>query len=152
MGSLFRFFRNNIVIIFTMMFLAIFKITSEILIKNELMYREWVRIFAIIIISAGIIIWTYQLLLKMKKHKILFVVLNILFLLVLIAYMFVAYVVYNFYYHQEYVMEIEGKKYVVHCISKSKNAVCYYEYQGPFFMSIYETDIERHGRDSFFDL
>lgn len=69
MKSFFKFCKNNIVIIFTIIFATIFKISLQILTIMELMYREWVCVLAIIIIATGIIIWIYQFMLKIKKIK-----------------------------------------------------------------------------------
>lgn len=118
----------RIILLDTILYGVIIVILYFILSFFKLMFREWIYITSAIIIMIGFVIGIVQLLLKVKKKIIKWIVISVFIILLLLStpmiYFFGA-----FAYTPEHVVEKDGKEYVAYVNGFLRTYVYYYDYK-----------------------
>lgn len=145
MKKFFSFFKRHIIVI-PIIYLCIFLASILILAIFDLTYRQGVYLFSVGIIILLSIIGIFQILLKLKRYKVVLIGLFLIFLIIGGQFAFVIFV---FCYMPEHIVEKNEKKYVAYVNSFFNTSVNYYEYNGPLVMSIYKAFTEDYGEGGF---
>jgi len=118
----------RIILLDTILYTLIIIVLYFILSSFKLMFREWIYIVSTIIIMVGFVIGIVQLLLKIKKKIVKWIMISIFIILLLLSTPMI-YLFGIFAYTPEHVVEKDGKEYVAYVNGFLKTYVYYYDYK-----------------------
>lgn len=118
----------KIILLDTFIYILLLVILYFILSFFNLMFREWVYIISAIIIIFGFIIGIIQLLLKIKKKSVKYILISIFIILLLLSAPIIL-LFGAFSYNPEHIVEREGGKYIAYVNGFLKTYVYYYDYK-----------------------
>lgn len=139
-------FLKKYIILIPLICLVILMVSQLILALFDLIYRQKVYLISLAIIIPLFILGIFQILLRLKRSRIILIG---LFLILLIIGAYFGYVVFIFSYMPEYVIQKDEKKYVAYVNGFWTTQVDYYEYKGPLLTSIYKSFTEDYGKGGF---
>ena len=138
----------RIVLLDTILYILIIVALYIILSFFGLMFREWIVIGSVIIIIVGLVVGTIQLLLKIKKKVVKWVLISIFTILLLLStpmiYLFAV-----FAYTPEHIVERDGEKFVAYVNGFNRTYVNYYDYKNIFVVGNQKKIEEDYGKGGF---
>lgn len=123
----------RILLLDTVVFLLLMRLTEEILGLFRLRFRYWVVFLILVLVFVGTIAGIAQLLLQIRKKTLLTMVFGgccLCALVVSIAAAWMAITGFLYWGSDEHVVERDGIKYVAHVYGLQHTSVYYYEYKG----------------------
>lgn len=139
---------NNI-LSYTILYILVISSLHLILLFNELMFRNWVYIITIFIVIFGFFIGIIQQILKIKKQKLKCVLLSIFIIMSSIISLYIfPFLQTNDLFKSEYVVNVDGKKYITHEKGFFNTYILYYDYIN-VFVSGSQVRMEKDGKGNF---